>query len=312
MRRALTFNVQTLLADPIGLNAVYLYFGWGNPPNPVSVMEATGLKQFSLFAVWSDDSGNPQWEGYRGLSGATETTQISAIRAAGGDVVVTFGGAGDDNLGVQRTTAASLANAYQSVIDLYALRAIDIDLEGSALWDSAAVRQRVMDALKIIQTNNPGIKIYITVGALPDTVYWPVKELMDRGAAIGLDAVWTGMAFWWDSHVGTMADATVASMEPFRAYLQQAYGYSTDVAYRHVGISSNNGVVVGKEGEVVTVEDFSAILSYARSHHMGRLTFWALGRDRQCGGQYTDPLTVCSGTTQDEYAFTRMVASYHG
>ena len=56
--------------------------------------------------------------------------------------------------------------------------------------------------------------------------------------------------------------------------------------------------------------DFTTILSYAQSHHIARLTFWSVNRDRQCGsGGASDS---CSGVSQSPYAFTKIFAQFTG
>ena len=56
------------------------------------------------------------------------------MRAHGGDVVVSFGGAAGLELAAAYSragrTAADLEKAYQKVIDCYALTYVDFDIEG--------------------------------------------------------------------------------------------------------------------------------------------------------------------------------------
>src|SRR5204863_7797851 len=49
--------------------APYEYFGWGSPPNPTSVMSATGVKWFTLAFILSDGGCNPLWDGSRARTG---------------------------------------------------------------------------------------------------------------------------------------------------------------------------------------------------------------------------------------------------
>ena len=72
------------------LAAPYLY-QWGAKPNPVTVMNQTGIKSFTLAFILSDGGCNPTWDGSRALTGS-DATLIRNIRAAGGDVVPSFGG----------------------------------------------------------------------------------------------------------------------------------------------------------------------------------------------------------------------------
>jgi hypothetical protein len=106
-----------------GVQAVapYLYNGWGNPPDPATIMSATGVKWFTLAFVLSNGTCNPQWDGSRPLTGGVDQSTINKVRAAGGDVVPSFGGYSGNKLESSCTSASALAGAYQKVINAYGL-----------------------------------------------------------------------------------------------------------------------------------------------------------------------------------------------
>jgi len=289
--------------------APYEYFGWGSPQDPVTVMNTTGLKWFTLAFILSDGSCNPAWDGSRPLTGGNDQTQINRIRANGGDVMVSIGGWSGDKLGEKCTSASALAGAYQKVINAYSLKAIDIDIENTE-WASATVRQRVIDALKIVKTNNPGIKTIITFGTTTSGPDSTGLDMISRGATSGLaNDVWAVMPFDFGGYSGDMGDATISAVEGLKSAVKNAYGYSDSVAYAHVGFSSMNGKT-DEAGETVTVSDFQQMLAYAQSKHLARFAYWSINRDRACGGG-TDA-DACSGISQQPYDFTKIVAQYQG
>src|SRR6266545_3279720 len=116
--------------------APYLYFGWGDPPSPTSVMSATGVKSFTLAFMLSGGGCTPMWDSQRSLTGGVDQQNINAIRAAGGDIVISFGGWSGNKLGPNCSSAAALAGAYQQVINAYNLKAIDIDIENTDEFES--------------------------------------------------------------------------------------------------------------------------------------------------------------------------------
>jgi chitinase len=63
--------------------------------------------------------------------------------------------------------------------------------------------------------------------------------------------------------------------------------------------------------ETVTTTDFQTILTLAQTNHLARLTFWSVNRDRPCttGSTVSDS---CSGISQQPFAFTSIIAQYHG
>jgi hypothetical protein len=291
-----------------GLKAVapYFYTGWGSPPNPVTVMNATGVKWFTMAFMLNSGSCVPLWDGGRALTGGQDQTAINNIRANGGDVVVSFGGASGPWLEHSCSSASALAAAYQKVISAYSLKAIDIDIEGTP-YNSATDQQKTVDALKTIKANNPGITIYIT---LSSGTGGPDNSLINRAASSGLQVDgWGIMTFDWGNTTGNQGTLTTQAADGLKNLLKSAYGYSDVDAYKHVGISSMNGIT--DEHATVTLANMQTITAYAQAHLIARLTFWSLNRDRQCPGAYPNDDT-CSGVAQASWAFTQTIAAYKG
>ncbi|MEU9479982.1 lectin [Streptomyces sp. NPDC048191] len=292
--------------DPSAPMAVapYLYNGWGSPPNPTTITQATGVKWFTLAFVLSNGYCNPQWDGSRALTGGVDQRTINTVRANGGDVIPSFGGYSGNKLESSCSSAGELAAAYQKVVNAYGLKAIDIDIEADA-YSSATVQQRTVDALKTVKANNPGLKVYITQGtgqSGPDT------SLINRAASSGLTVdAWAIMPFDFGGAGQNMGNLTTQAAEGLKNALKNAYHYSDDQAYRDMGISSMNGVT--DNNETVTVNDFRTILAYAQTHHLARLTFWSANRDRPCTG---GPADSCSGVSQSDWDYTRVFAGYTG
>lgn len=284
--------------------APYFYNGWGDPPDPLAVMEATGVRHFTLAFILSNGYCDPQWDGARPLTGGADEQLISQIRAAGGDVVPSFGGWSGNKLESSCATAEELAAAYQAVIDAYGLTAIDIDLEAEA-YDDPATQQRTVDALAAVKAANPGLEVYVTIGSYqsgPDT------SLIDRAAAAGLTVdAWTIMPFNFGGTGQDMGQLTITAAEGLNAALRSAYGYTQQEAYQVMGISSMNGLT--DVGETVTVADFETILGYTQQNGLARLAFWSVNRDRNCTGGSS---ASCSGVSQSDWEYTRVFAQFAG
>ncbi|WP_427164750.1 lectin [Streptomyces sp. C1-1] len=284
--------------------APYLYNGWGSPPSPTTITNATGVKWFTLAFVLSNGYCNPQWDGSRPLTGGVDQQTVNTVRANGGDVIPSFGGYSGNKLESSCSSAGELAAAYQKVVSAYGLKAIDIDIEADA-YSNPTVQQRTVDALKTVKANNPGLKVYVTIGtgqSGPDT------SLINRAASSGLAVdAWAIMPFDFGGAGQNMGNLTVQAAEGLKNALKNAYGYSDDQAYRDMGISSMNGVT--DNNETVTVGDFRTILAYAQQHHLARLTFWSANRDRPCTG---GPADSCSGVGQSDWDYTRVFAQYTG
>ncbi len=302
---ALALGTASASAQTVEQAAPYEYLGWGEPQPPASVLEATGIRDLTLAFVLSHGKCDPEWDGERPLLGGSDQAAIEAIRAAGGEVDVSFGGWSGKKLGNACKTPAALAGAYQQVIDAYALHAIDIDIEHTE-FTSKKVRKRVIEALTIVQGEDPGLEISVTFGTEETGPEADGLSLIADAAAIGFQpTVWTVMPF--DFGPG---HASIRAVEGLAQDLVSAYGISLAAAYEHAGISSMDGQT-DEASETVSVEDFRTMLAFAQLHDLGRFTFWAVNRDRQCAHGET-PGEDCSGIGQTPYAFTDVIAEYHG
>lgn len=297
-------------AQPVELAAPYEYLGWGEPQSPAEVITASGIEDLTLAFVLSHGKCNPQWDGRRPLLGGADQHAIEAIRAAGGEVDVSFGGWSGAKLGSSCKSAAALAGAYQKVIDAYALHAIDVDIEHGEIA-SAKTRRRVVEALALVQRANPGIEISITFGTGQSGPERAGQSLIADAAAIGFQpSVWTAMPFDFGAPVADMGQASIVASEGLEREIAARYGLAAPAAFAHVGISSMNGDT-DEPDETVGAHDFATMLAFAQQRHLGRLAFWAVNRDRPCGGGETVS-DSCSGIVQQPYEFTDLLAQYHG
>ncbi|MFJ8695301.1 carbohydrate binding domain-containing protein [Streptomyces roseolilacinus] len=264
--------------------APYLYLGWGNPPNATEVMRATGVKWFTMAFVLAQNGCNPAWDGQRPLTGGVDENTIKAIRAAGGDVVPSIGGWSGNKLGPNCSTPEALAGAYQKVIDAYDLKAIDVDIENTDEFENAAVQDRILTALKIVKRNNPGLRTILTFPTLNTGPNSWGNRLIERAAVLQADIDnFTVMPF----NFGGGADMygnTVRATEGLKNKLKSTFGWSDAEAYAHIGISGMNDS--SDTGEITTPQIWTQIRDWANSHHIGRLAFWSVNRDRP-GWQFT-------------------------
>jgi hypothetical protein len=297
-------------ATPVGRAAPYEYLGWGSPPAPAAVTAATGIHDFTLAFMLSRKTCDPAWDGSRPLTGGVDQSAISSIRAAGGDVVVSFGGWSGRKLGNKCKTTSALAAAYQRVINAYALKAIDIDIEHGEM-SSVKVRDRVVAALGTIARANPGLEISVTFGSSPTGPDAKGAAMISYAASIGfLPTAWTVMPFDFGGPASTnMAQASIGAVQGLARLVQSGYRTTLATAYLHSGISSMNGRT--DDGETVSVADLQSMLAFAQQNHLGRLTFWSVNRDRSCGGSTTGA-DSCSGVAQTPYAYSKVVAQYQG
>jgi chitinase len=286
-------------------SAPYIYPGWGNPPAPSTVMNATGIKAFTIAFVLANGC-NPVWDGESGITGGVHASTIIAIKAAGGSVVPSFGGWSGNKLGPNCSTSALLAGAYQKVIDAFALKAIDIDIENTDEFENPTVQDRILGALKIIKQNNPTVKTILTFGTTTSGPSSTGVRLITQARALGANVdIFTQMPFDFGGGAN-MYTSTVNASEGLKNQLKSTFGYTDAQAYSHMGISGMNGL--SDQQELTSTATWTQIRDYAKSKGFARFTFWAVNRDRGCAGGGV--VSNCSGIAQADWAFTQISAGF--
>jgi hypothetical protein len=256
--------------------------------------------------VLSGGGCSPAWDGNRALAGGADANFISQVRAGGGDVIPSFGGYSGNKLGPNCSTPQALAGAYQQVINAYGLKAIDIDIENTDEFESEAVQDRILNALKIVKQNNPSIKTIITFGTATTGPTWWGTRLINQSAALAANIdVFTIMPFDFGGGAN-MYQNSINAADGLRNNLKTAYGWTDDTAYRHMGISGMNGL--SDQQELTSTATWTQIRDWAAARHLARFTFWAVNRDRGCAGGGV--VSTCSGIAQSDWDFTRITAGF--
>jgi chitinase len=292
-------------------SAPYLMPFDNNPPDPVTVMNATGQKAFQLAFILAPNGGgcSPTWDGTRDVGSDTQATDlINRIRANGGDVSVSIGGYGGTKLGQTCSSPAATAAAYQQVVTKYGLRAIDFDLEEPEYENATAVHNE-LGAAQILQRNNPGLYVSVTTAGTASGTGWFGQQMLNDAKSLGFTpANYSIMPFDGGFSGGS---SQVSALEAFHGILMTTFGWDSATAYAHEGVSMMNGR--SDAAEYFQPADFSTVLDYATSHGLARYTFWSVNRDRQCPDPNQSTTSgTCSSVPQADWAFTRFTARFAG
>ncbi len=284
-----------------------------NPPNLTSVMSASGAKAFTLAFILSNGTCTPAWASDAGLDNVSSDTQIApiinAIRATGGDVVVSFGGYGGTKLGETCGSPQTTAAAEQSVINKYNLHALDFDLEEPEYENATAINNE-LGAAQILQQNNPGLYESITIpGTTSGTGYFG-QQLLNNAKTLGYRPNNYAIMPFDGGFNG--ARSQISALQSFNTMLMNTFGWSSSTAYSYEGVSLMNGRT--DSGEYFTQSDFQTVLSFAQSNSMARFTYWSVNRDRQCNPPNNNGSLsgTCSSVAQNDWDFTKIVTQFAG
>jgi hypothetical protein len=271
----------------------------------------TGVKEFNLAFITSGGSCAPLWGGVTDLANDKVAAQIGDLRAKGGDVRVSFGGAAGHELALNCSSADDLAKAYGKVIDTYKLTKVDFDIEGAALPDTAANSRR-SQAIAQLQKSHPGLNVSFTLPVMPEGLTQPGVDLVADAKKNGVrvDAVNIMAMDYGPAYSGDMGEYAIQAATATQAQIKGVLGLSDAAAWQTVAVTPMIGVndVVT---EIFKVDDATQLVKFAESKNLGWLSMWSSTRDKQCaGGEKPAADATCSSILQEPLAFTKAFSAY--
>ena len=264
---------------------------------------------------YSLETGPDSWD-----SGASYTLydQIAAVRAKGGDVMVSFGGASSVPLHVACTEVTALTAQYQAVIDKLSLRRIDFDVEGTWVIDTKA-NTRNSQAIAAVQAAAKGkgkpIGVWFTLPVLPNGLTAEGVAIVDDALSNGVDIggvnimamdYGDGAAPNPAGKMGTFAiDAAKATHAQLTTLWQKhKVAIPADGGWSRVGVTPMIGLNDLKT-ELFSLTDAKQLAGFAVQQGLGLLSMWSLNRDHPCADNSNVQLKCSSSPDQTtEFAFT--------
>src|ERR1044072_5682723 len=317
-------NVTTLSGPPppppsAKVFAPYIDMGLTADWQLTTIQQQSGIKVFTLGFVVGNGGCTPTWGGVGATvandtlpNGTTILSLVQGVRAAGGDVIISFGGASGTELALGCTTVSSLQAAYQAVLNKYSVNSstpvrLDFDIEGGATTDTASINRR-NQALVGLKNANPGLLISYTLPVLPTGLVASGVNILNRVKASGLNLnVVNVMAMDYGSandnggQMGLSAQqaATNTHNQVVAAGLTASIGVTP-----MIGINDVNT-------EIFQLADAQSLLNFANANnYISRLSMWSVARDNGgCANQgFASP--TCSGISQANWAFSNILKPF--
>ncbi|HTC85169.1 MAG TPA: hypothetical protein VK656_00590 [Candidatus Acidoferrum sp.] len=292
-----------------------------------TLVAASGATHYTLAFVETTGTTSCQL-GWGGATGFTDQHSLDliadtvALRAAGGDVIPSFGGYSADNqgreIGDSCADPVAIADGYQSVIAMLGVTRLDMDVEDASLNDPNGIDNR-NKGLKILEdrvaAKGGAVEVQYTLPTSPN-------GLDDGGLAVLRNAVTNGtrvdivniMVFdYYDGTTTDMAAAAISAANALHGQLATIYPAKTDAQlWAMIGLTLMPGVDdYPKKTEVTTVKHAQQVMAFARQHGLATLSMWAMERDNgSCPGSAGQD--GCSGIRQADWAFTRALTGFTG
>ncbi|MFN7924693.1 MAG: cellulose binding domain-containing protein [Bryobacteraceae bacterium] len=289
-------------------------------PDLASISQQTGVKYFTAAFVVSGGGCQASWGGVVPTTQTFLVPEIDALRAAGGDVIVSFGGAFGIELGQACTTVASLQSQYQSVIDKFKLTRIDFDIEGGAVADPASIDRRnkaIAGLQAAAKASGKSLTVQYTLPVLPSGLTLDGVNLLKNAVQNGVDiGIVNIMAMDYGNAVANpnaMGQAAINAINATFAQMKAIYGSAkSDAQLRAMqGVTPMIGLN-DVSPEVFTLSsDAGLLLNFATTNKLGLLAMWSIGRDHACPGGPQVSAT-CSGVSQGDYGFAKYFFPFTG
>ncbi|MBW8821668.1 MAG: cellulose binding domain-containing protein [Streptomyces sp.] len=273
---------------------------------------STGVKNYNLAFVTDGGGCTPKWGGVTDLASNAVAQQIGALRAKGGDVRVSFGGASGSELATTCSSADALAAAYGKAVDAYGLTKVDFDVEGGALPNTAANTRRAQ-AIAKLQSLHPGLDVSYTLPVMPEGLTQDGVDLLANAKSNGvkIDTVNIMAMDYGPSYSGDMGTYAEQAATATQAQVKGVLGLSDSAAWNAVAVTPMIGVN-DVASEIFKVDDASQLVTFAKAKGLGGLSMWSATRDKQCpGGAKPSADATCSSVVQDASAFSKAFAAYN-
>ncbi|QJT01915.1 sugar hydrolase [Streptomyces asoensis] len=272
---------------------------------------ATGVKDYNLAFVTDGGGCTPKWGGVTDLASDGVAAQIGALRAKGGDVRVSFGGASGTELATTCSSVDALAAAYGKAVDAYQLTKVDFDIEGGALPDTAANTRRAQ-AIAKLQQQHPNLDVSFTLPVMPEGLTQDGVNLLAgaKSADVGIDTVNIMAMDYGPAYSGDMGTYAEQAATATQAQVKSVLGLGDSEAWKTVGVTPMIGVN-DVTSEIFKVDDAAQLVAFAKAKGLGPLSMWSATRDKQCAGgakNYAD--ATCSSIVQTDSAFSKAFAAY--
>lgn len=256
---------------PARFSAPYVE-SWNNT-SVNGLANATGNKFYTLAFIIGDGTCRGAFNGDMPLSGNPYVTDVANLRAQGGDVIISFGGASGTELGQACTSVSALQAAYQAVITKYNLKWMDLDIEGAPIADTASIDRR-NKALAALQAVNPGLKVSYTLAVdrtgLPQDQINLLNNAKTNGVTVSMVNI---MAMDYGPCYTDMGQAAIDA------------AVATHNQLISIGSTAKVGVTPMIGVNDVTCENFTTanaqqLVTYAQANsYIGLLAYWAVGAD---------------------------------
>jgi hypothetical protein len=255
------------------------------------------VKTFTMGFVSAGGGCSAAWGG---LSPVDAGFAVHRVKEVPGKVIVSFGGPRGTELAQSCESVDALVKQYRKAIDATDPAGLDFYLTDGTLSDTLSV-QRLTEALTRIQRDD-----------LPISITLPLHE--SGLSANALSALRTAASNGTRVSIVNLVPADGAgqsitgSASVAHGQLKRLYDLDDAATWQRMGVTPIIGVA-GVDAQFAP-SDAQQVVTWANTHHLGRLSMWTITRDTPCTADTSVAGNTCSGLDEDAGAFTKIFEDF--
>ncbi|WP_097438009.1 carbohydrate-binding protein [Escherichia coli] len=312
-------------AWPKHVYAPYVDFTLNTIPDLAALAKSHNVNHFTLAFVVSKDANTclPTWGTAYGMQNYAQYSKIKALREAGGDVMLSIGGANNAPLAASCKNVDDLMQHYYDIVDNLNLRVLDFDIEGTWVADQASIERRNL-AVKKVQdkwkSEGKDIAIWYTLPILPTGLTPEGMNVLSDAKAKGVELAGVnvmtmdyGNAICQSANTegqnihGKCATSAIANLH------SQLKGLHPNKSDAEIDAMMGTTPMVGVndvQGEVFYLSDARLVMQDAQKRNLGMVGIWSIARDLPGGTNLSPEFHGLTKEQAPKYAFSEIFAPF--
>ena len=262
-------------------------YGGGYTPTTLMQAKSSGGVLAATMAFGVSGGGCTLGGGLEANMSGAGKTDIVNFQAAGGRVILSFGGASGTYL-ENACSDDAMFNLINNILSTTGARAIDFDVEGDQL-DIASLNTRRSNVAKRLQAAYPGLYVSFTLPVDPSGLEDDALAVLRsaHGAGVSVNVV-NVMAMDYGDASSTMGARAISAATGTFNQIKTIFTGKTDAQlWAMVGVTPMIGVN-DTTSEVFRQADATQLTTFAQQKGLGLLSYWALQRDMPGGSDFND------------------------
>jgi bifunctional chitinase/lysozyme len=312
---------------PKHVYAPYVDATLNDVPDLATLAKQQGVNHFTLAFVVAKSAQTcvPTWGTYYNMNNFTAMyNNIRNLREAGGDVMVSIGGAANAPLSAACSDIDELAQNYLDIVDNLNLHALDFDIEGNWVADPVSIERR-SKALAIAQAKWAAagqlVAIWYTLPTLPAGLTADGMAALRSAKANGVDLAGINVMTmdYGDTAcppsqgegANVQGRCNTDAIDNLFKNVKSIFTEKSDQAvWAMLGTTPMIGVN-DVESEQLYIPDAQMMMEHARAKQLGMIGIWSVGRDQPGpAGQVSAEHSGLTAEQAPKYAFSRVFAPF--